>query len=826
MYENAKRKYAVVDLEATSAGSNAAIIQVGIVIIENDEIVKTYSTDVNPHQALEDNIIQLTGITDEQLKTAPDFSQVAREIFELIEDCVFVAHNVKFDANLLAEQLFFEGYELGTPRVDTVELSQVFYPSFEKYGLGYLAEVLDLDLSQAHTAISDAYATAQLFLQLKAKIESLPKELLESMLPFADALLFESRMLVDDAYRSAKPLVSSDYHLRHGLILRCEQEVGAEKQLSQQFEINRHLLGLEERKPQEVFAQEISAAFDQALPTFIEAQAGLGKTYGYLLPLLAQKELEQLIICVPTKILQDQMMAQEIKAIQRVFGIEACSLKGPGNYIKLDAFYHSLRTQTDNALVNRFKMQLLVWLMETETGDLDEIKQKRRFESYFDSLKHDGNLTADSLFQDMDFWQRRYDRAKISKLLVTNHAYFLERVQDDKAFAKGKCIVFDEAQRLVLALDTFSRQQLEVKDVLQDIQKTLTETEQLLDRRLLEEISSELNRLVEQAYDKHRYKGIKQLEWDDLALLRQALSELSLACVKPLQELLLSHYSDFWLSTTYDAESDKRHIFLNAGNKDLLDFKQLLPDTQKLYFISATLEISDKVNLADLLGFEIGTFITLPRQKESQQRLFVDSSMPMPSDVSEHQYALEIAKRIKQLTSLNQPVLVLFTSKQMMFLVSDYLDTWSIKHLTQIKNGTPYQLKKRFDRGDSTVLLGTGAFWEGVDFVQADRMIELVTRMPFDNPKDPLAKKLDTHLKAQGKQPFWDYFLPLAVLKLKQAIGRTQRRPQQKSAVVILDSRILHRSYGPLVYKALEEDFNISSQNFAKSLTEISEFLL
>ncbi|MGC4387672.1 exonuclease domain-containing protein, partial [Streptococcus suis] len=107
--------------------------------------------------------------------------------------------------------------ELRTPRVDTVELSQVFYPSLEKYGLGYLAEVLDLDLSQAHTAISDAYATAQLFIQLKAKIESLPKELLESMLPFADALLFESRMLVDDAYRSAKPLVSSDYHLSHGL---------------------------------------------------------------------------------------------------------------------------------------------------------------------------------------------------------------------------------------------------------------------------------------------------------------------------------------------------------------------------------------------------------------------------------------------------------------------------------------------------------------------------------------------------------------------------------------------------------------------------------
>ena len=106
------------------------LFKLGIVIIENDEIVKTYQTDVNPHEALSEHIINLTGITDEQLAKAPDFSQVAQEIFNLIEDCVFVAHNVKFDANLLAEQLFMEGYELRTPRVDTVELAQDFLSNF------------------------------------------------------------------------------------------------------------------------------------------------------------------------------------------------------------------------------------------------------------------------------------------------------------------------------------------------------------------------------------------------------------------------------------------------------------------------------------------------------------------------------------------------------------------------------------------------------------------------------------------------------------------------------------------------------------------------
>ena len=88
--------------------ANAKIIQIGIVIIQDGQIVETYETDVNPHEELDEHIRQLTGITNQQLKKAPDFSQVARQVYELIEDAVFVAHNVKFDANLLAESLFWE----------------------------------------------------------------------------------------------------------------------------------------------------------------------------------------------------------------------------------------------------------------------------------------------------------------------------------------------------------------------------------------------------------------------------------------------------------------------------------------------------------------------------------------------------------------------------------------------------------------------------------------------------------------------------------------------------------------------------------------------
>ena len=132
------------------------------------------------------------------------------------------------------------------------------------------------------------------------------------------------------------------------------------------------LLGLDAREKQSRFAQMVKDDFQSSKISFLEAQAGLGKTYGYLLPLLQLAQDEQIIVSVPTKILQDQIMA---KKIQEVFNISCQSIKGPGNYIKLDSFAETLHREGDNRLVNRYKMQLLVWLTETLTGDLDEITE-------------------------------------------------------------------------------------------------------------------------------------------------------------------------------------------------------------------------------------------------------------------------------------------------------------------------------------------------------------------------------------------------------------------------------------------------------------------
>lgn len=73
-------RYVVVDLEATSTGSKAKIIQVGIVVIEDGEIVDHYTTDVNPHEPLDAHIKELTGLTDQRLAQAPDFRKLPENL--------------------------------------------------------------------------------------------------------------------------------------------------------------------------------------------------------------------------------------------------------------------------------------------------------------------------------------------------------------------------------------------------------------------------------------------------------------------------------------------------------------------------------------------------------------------------------------------------------------------------------------------------------------------------------------------------------------------------------------------------------------------------
>lgn len=249
-----------------------------------------------------------------------------------------------------------------------------------------------------------------------------------------------------------------------------------------------------------------------------------------------------------------------------------------------------------------------------------------------------------------------YEKAKTARLLITNHAYFLHRVQDDKDFARNKVLVFDEAQKLMLQLDQLSRHQLNLTVFLQTIQAKLSNPLPLLEKRLLESLSFELGQVSSDYYQNKEHQLAH--DWSRIAGYAK---ELTGADYQELQAFFATSDGDYWLSS--EKQEEKRVTYLNSASKAFIHFQQLLPETVKTYFVSATLTISSEVTLADLLGFEEYLYHVIEKDKKQDQLVLVDQEAPIVTEVSDQIYVEAIAKRIESLKQEGYPILVLFNSK-------------------------------------------------------------------------------------------------------------------------------------------------------------------
>lgn len=159
--------YAIVDIETTGGHASAnGITEVAILIHDGKKIVKRFNTLINPQVPIPIYIQALTGINDEMVSSAPTFQDASAEIFSLLQDQIFVAHNVNFDFSFLRYHLGASGYLLQTKKICTVRLSRKIMPGFSSYSLGKLCKQVGIDLIDRHRAMGDASATACLFSML------------------------------------------------------------------------------------------------------------------------------------------------------------------------------------------------------------------------------------------------------------------------------------------------------------------------------------------------------------------------------------------------------------------------------------------------------------------------------------------------------------------------------------------------------------------------------------------------------------------------------------------------------------------------------------
>ncbi|WP_026915299.1 exonuclease domain-containing protein [Christiangramia portivictoriae] len=153
-------KYAVVDIETTGNGIKGnRITEVCVIILENGEITKTFTSLVNPSQSIPLYIESLTGINDDMVSSAPQFSEVADEIMEMTRDCIFVAHNVNFDYNILRAEFAMLDMDFKRKRLCTVRLTKKLIPGLFSYSLGNICTSINIPIYDRHRAQGDCEAT-------------------------------------------------------------------------------------------------------------------------------------------------------------------------------------------------------------------------------------------------------------------------------------------------------------------------------------------------------------------------------------------------------------------------------------------------------------------------------------------------------------------------------------------------------------------------------------------------------------------------------------------------------------------------------------------
>ncbi len=156
--------YCICDIETTGGSpKNSKITEIAIYKHDGQKIIDEYSSLLNPDIPIPPFIVNLTGISDKMVETAPRFFEVAKEIIEFTKDCVFVAHNVGFDYGVIRSEFRSLGFDYRRPHLCTVRTSRIVIPGHDSYSLGKLTRSLGIELKGRHRAAGDALATTELF---------------------------------------------------------------------------------------------------------------------------------------------------------------------------------------------------------------------------------------------------------------------------------------------------------------------------------------------------------------------------------------------------------------------------------------------------------------------------------------------------------------------------------------------------------------------------------------------------------------------------------------------------------------------------------------
>ncbi|MDX2162561.1 MAG: helicase C-terminal domain-containing protein [bacterium] len=460
-----------VDLETTGFDPAAdRIIEIGAVRMVNGEIVDEFATLINPERPIPPAITTLTGIRGEDVYNAPGIQTVLPRLKAFVGNAPWMAHNISFDASFLNRL----GALNANPRIDTYELASVLMPRAPRYNLTSLTSHFDIDIGTAHRALYDARATAKLYWQLWTQLLTIPLATIREIAELAADLPWDAMFVFKAAlqerqhepYRlpptvfdlfggGAKP---GDKPLRalEAQLPILPEEIDAI--LGENGRLSAAWPGYEHRPQQIAMAQAVAQAFNTKKHLLIEAGTGTGKSVAYLVPavLWGQHNAERVVISTNTLNLQEQLLDKDIPALTDALGVpvQACALKGRGNYLCPRRLASARRRRATSIDELRLIAKILIWLLESQTGDKGEISLRGPDEQIaWNRLSaEDEGCSLDTCRTQMGgicpFYRARR-ASESAQIVVVNHALLVsDAMTDNRVIPDYRYLVIDEAHHL------------------------------------------------------------------------------------------------------------------------------------------------------------------------------------------------------------------------------------------------------------------------------------------------------------------------------------------------------------------------------------------
>ena len=162
--------FCIIDIESTGGSyGKEGIIEIAIYRYDGDEVVDQLISLVHPERSIQPYVTKITGITEQSLRRAPRFHELAKRIIQITEDAVIVGHNVEFDYRMMRQEYNSLGYVYERKTLDTIKLAEQLIPGLKSYGLDRVCDELGIFRTHKHRADSDARATLELFRILQEK---------------------------------------------------------------------------------------------------------------------------------------------------------------------------------------------------------------------------------------------------------------------------------------------------------------------------------------------------------------------------------------------------------------------------------------------------------------------------------------------------------------------------------------------------------------------------------------------------------------------------------------------------------------------------------